>query len=55
MFIPFRNISNKQSVAATGLCVVLAYLSHYLDGLIEQDAAVASKKKGTVAWSSFEK
>ncbi|ETV85804.1 hypothetical protein H257_02373 [Aphanomyces astaci] len=55
MFLPFRNISTKQSVAAMGLCVGLAYLSKYLDRLIEQDAAVASKTKGTVAWSSFEK
>ncbi|RHX98290.1 hypothetical protein DYB25_005511 [Aphanomyces astaci] len=48
-------VATFRVVAAMGLCVGLAFLSKYLDRLIEQDAAVASKTKGTVAWSSFEK
>ncbi|CAK4617936.1 unnamed protein product [Aphanomyces euteiches] len=39
------------SVAALGLCVGLAYLSRYLDQLIEESPA--NKKKA--AWSAFDK
>ncbi|EQC30638.1 hypothetical protein SDRG_11693 [Saprolegnia diclina VS20] len=50
MFLPFRNISTKQSVAALGLCVFFAYGSHYLDTL----EPLRIKNGKAVAWSSFD-
>ncbi|OQR92249.1 hypothetical protein ACHHYP_03901 [Achlya hypogyna] len=50
MFIPFRNISTKQSIGALGLCVFFAYGSHYLDTL----EPVRKKDAKDVAWSSFD-